>query len=67
MPSQMMGLRVAAVVFGVMATAQLIRLFVQPPVLVAGHLVPLWPSFVAVLLLGGLCAWLWQLTRAPSA
>jgi hypothetical protein len=67
MSPQITGLRVAAVVFGIMAVAQLCRLLVQPTVLVAGHMVPLWPSVIAVLVLGGLCAWLWNLTRVPTA
>ena len=63
MNSQIMGLRVAGIVFGLMALAQLLRLIIQPVVLVSGHLMPLWPSFLAVLLLGGLCLWLLGMTR----
>jgi hypothetical protein len=60
------GLRVASVIFGLMAIAQLARLAVRPEVLVAGHSVPLWPSMVALIVLGSLCMWLWKLTRSGS-
>jgi hypothetical protein len=54
---------VAAIVFGLMTLAQLLRLAIRPEVLVAGHLMPLWPSLLAVFILGGLCFWLWSLTK----
>ena len=44
MKSSVLGLRVAGVVFGLMALAQLARLLIRPLVLVAGHEIPLWPS-----------------------
>jgi hypothetical protein len=37
MNSQVLGLRVASVIFGLMSLAQLLRLVIQPEVLVAGH------------------------------
>jgi O-antigen/teichoic acid export membrane protein len=63
MNSQIMGLRVAGVVFGLMSLAQLWRLIVQPAVLVAGHVMPLWPSVLAFLLLASLCFWLLNMTH----
>jgi hypothetical protein len=44
MKSHITGLRVASVVFGLIALAQLVRLVIRPEVLVAGHPMPLWPS-----------------------
>ena len=44
MNSQILGLRVASIIFGLMSLAQLLRLVIQPEVLVAGHRMPLWPS-----------------------
>jgi len=64
--SRTQGLRVASVIFGLMAIAQLGRLALRPEVLVAGHALPLWPSMVAVIVLGGLSVWLWKLTRSGS-
>ena len=62
MKSQILGLRVASVLFGLMTVAQVMRLVIRPEVLVAGHLVPLWPSALAVVILGSLCIWLWKLS-----
>jgi hypothetical protein len=54
---------VASILFGVMAVAQALRLAFRPEVLVAGHLMPLWPSMIAVVVLVALCTWLWMLGR----
>jgi len=56
------GLRVAAAVFGLVCLAQLLRLVTQAEVLVAGHRVPLWGSAVAVIIAGVLSFWLWKLS-----
>jgi hypothetical protein len=66
MNSQITGLRVASVVFGLMAIAQLLRVLIRPEVLVAGHPMPLWPSVLAFIFLGGLCLWMWTLARAHT-
>jgi len=63
MKSQSLGLRVASIVFGFMSAAQLARLIIRPEVLVAGYLLPLWPSALAFMFLGGLSIWLWKLAR----
>jgi hypothetical protein len=64
MNSQILGLKVAGIVFGLLGLAQLLRLVIRPEVLVAGHQVPLWPSGLAVLILGSLSLWMWKLSRA---
>lgn len=61
MNSQIIGLRVAGVIFGLMCLGQLARLLIRPEILVAGYQMPLWPSVVAVVILGGLSIWLWKL------
>jgi hypothetical protein len=66
MNAQITGLRVASVVFGLMALAQLVRLVIRPEVLVAGHPMPLWPSVLAFIILGGLSLWMWNLARTPT-
>ena len=63
MHSHTLGLRIASIIFGLMSLAQLLRLAIRPEVLVAGHAVPLWPSGVAVVVLGGLCVWMWNLAQ----
>jgi hypothetical protein len=65
MNSQILGLRVAGTLFGLMALGQLVRLLIRPEVLVAGHQMPLWPSALAVIILGGLAFWMWTLSRRP--
>ena len=62
MNSQTVGLRVAGIIFGLVAVAQLLRLVTQVEVLVAGHAVPLWPNAVALVIAGGLSVWLWRLS-----
>jgi hypothetical protein len=65
MKSQIIGLRVAGTLFGFMSLAQLARLILRAELLVAGHLLPLWPSALAFVILGGLSLWLWRLSRTP--
>jgi hypothetical protein len=66
MNSQITGLRVGSVVFALIAIAQLVRLVVRPEVLVAGYPMPLWPSVLAFIILGGLSLWMWKLARTPT-
>ena len=66
MKSQITGLRAAGIVFGLMAIAQLVRLIVRPEVLVAGHSMPLWPSMLALIFLGGMSVWMWMLSSRPA-
>jgi hypothetical protein len=66
MKSQVLGLRVAAILFGLLALAQLCRLMIRPDVLVAGHHLPLWPSALALVILGGMSVWMWRLSRMTS-
>lgn len=66
MNSKDTGLRVASGVFGLMAIVQCMRLIIRPEVYVAGHSMPLWPSMLAMIILGGLSLWLWTLARGAS-
>ena len=63
MNSPIQGLRIASIVFGLMALAQLGRLVIQPQILVAGYEMPLWPSALALVVLLGLSFWMWKLAR----
>jgi hypothetical protein len=62
MGSPRVGLLVAAVVFGLVCLAQVGRLVWRPEILVAGHVMPLWPSVAAVVIAGSLAWWLWRLS-----
>lgn len=67
MRSQITGLRVASIVFGLIAIAQLARLVMRPEVLVGGSPMPLWPSALAFIILGALSFWMWNLTRKQKS
>jgi hypothetical protein len=62
MSSRILGLRVAGVIFGLVALAQLLRLVTRVEVLVGGRALPLWPNAVALLVAAGLSAWMWWLS-----
>ena len=66
MNPQILGLRVASIIFGLMSLAQLVRLVIRPEIRVAGHQMPLWPSALALVILGGLSIWMWKLARTPT-
>jgi hypothetical protein len=66
MNSQIAALRVGSVVFALMAIAQLVRLVIRAEVLVAGYPMPLWPSVLAFIILGGLSLWMWKLARTTT-
>ena len=68
MSSQVLALRVGGTIFGLMAFAQLVRLVVFHRVVVAvgTHRFPLWPSAIAVIILGGLAVWQWKVSYASD-
>ncbi len=57
-----LGLRVAAAIFGLVCLAQLLRLITRAEVIVAGNHLPLWGSAVAVVISGAMSFWLWKLS-----
>lgn len=61
MSAQIVALRVASAVFGMMCLAQLTRMLIFPQleVLVGGYHMPLWPSAAAAIL-AGLSFWMWK-------
>ncbi len=66
MKKQQFGLRIAGIIFALVAMAQLARLVMRVEVMVAGLRVPLWSSAVAVILAGALSWWLCRLARKPE-
>ena len=48
---------VSGVLFGVIALVQVVRALNQWPVQVAGFDVPVWVSWVAMVVAGSLCVW----------
>jgi hypothetical protein len=69
MRSQVLALRVGGTIFGIMALVQLARLVVFHRLVVAvgTHRFPLWPSVIAVLILGGLAIWQWKVSYSKEA
>jgi hypothetical protein len=57
-------LQISGTLFGLIALAQVLRLFRHWPIDLAGHMVPLWVSWLGLLLAGGLSVWALRLTRA---
>jgi hypothetical protein len=57
-------LQISATVFGLIALGHLLRLFRHWPVDLAGYMVPLWVSWVGLVLAGGLSVWALRLRRA---
>jgi hypothetical protein len=51
---------VAAIVFWLVAIAQLLRVLLQVRVTAGSHDIPLWLSAVAFVVLGALGMWLWR-------
>ena len=54
---------VAAIVFWLIAIAQLLRVLLRVRVVAGGVEIPLWISALAVVVLGALGIWLWREAR----
>jgi hypothetical protein len=54
---------VAAILFWLIALAQLLRVLFQVEVTAGGVVIPLWVSILAVIVLGALGIWLWRERR----
>ena len=59
-------IQISGAVFGIIALAHLLRLFRHWPIDLAGHMVPLWASWLGLLLAGGLSVWALRLMRGMS-
>ena len=57
-------LQISGTLFGLIALGHLLRLFRHWPVDLAGYMVPLWASWVGLVLAGGLSVWALRLMRA---
>jgi len=58
-------LLVAAILFWLIALAQLLRVLLRVRVTAGSHDIPLWPSAVAFIVLGVLGIWLWRERKEP--
>jgi hypothetical protein len=66
MKPQIIGLRIAGTLFGLMALVQLTRLMLRESIFIGVHQLPLWPSALAFVVLAGLCLWLWKLSKQAT-
>lgn len=62
MRSQIVGLRIAAIIFELVFLAHLFRVLTRVDVLVAGHEVPVWANVVGAVISGALGWWMWKLS-----
>jgi hypothetical protein len=62
MNSQRTGLRVASVIFGLVALIHVWRLFKHVKVTFATHVIPIEVSWIGVIIFGVLCIWMWRLS-----
>jgi len=63
MKPQILGLRFAGTIFGIMSLAQLVRLVTGLEVIAAGYVIPLWISAPAFIFLVALSLWMWRLSN----
>lgn len=66
MSSQATGLRVASVVFALVALGHIVRLIKHAHVMVATHEIPMWISVAGLIVAGVLSIWMWRLSSARA-
>jgi hypothetical protein len=66
MNSQRTGLRVAALIFAIVAIGHAVRLFNHSQVMIGSYSVPMGLSWVALIGAGLLCIWMWRLSSATA-
>jgi len=62
MSSPRTGLRVAAIIFGLVCLGHLWRLVQHVDVRLGPHDIPMWISVVGIIIAGGLSLWMWKLS-----
>jgi hypothetical protein len=60
---QRFGLRVAGLIFAVFCLGHVLRIIAQADVIIAGYRIPMWPSYVAIVVGGSLSVWLLSLSK----
>ena len=62
MNSPTTGLRVASTIFGILAIGHVVRLITHAQVMVGTHTIPMGLSWIAIIVSGILCIWMWRLS-----
>jgi hypothetical protein len=57
---------VSGVIFGIIATIQATRALAQLPFVVGSFELPIWASWLAATITGGLCIWAYQPPKPPQ-
>ncbi len=63
MKSQILGLKVAGVLFGCLCLAHILRLISGTPLVIGDYHLTAVPSIIAIIFTGCMSAWLWMLSR----
>lgn len=66
MKSQILGLRVAAIIFALVGLGHLLRVVTRADLLIAGHQIPIWPSVAGVVIAAALSSWMWRLAATAG-
>ena len=64
MKSQIVGLRVAAIIFSLAFLMHLWRLMTHFSLIIGGTMMPFWASWIGLIVAGGLALWMWDLSGA---
>ena len=63
MNSPTTGLRVASIIFGILAIGHVLRLITHAQVTLGTHTIPMGLSWVALIVAAILCIWMWRLSN----
>jgi len=66
MNSQRTGLRIASVIFAIVAIGHAVRLLRHTQVIVGSHMIPMGLSWVGLIIAAVLCIWMWRLSSARA-
>jgi hypothetical protein len=67
MNSPKTGLRIASIIFGIFAIGHVLRLVNHARVMVGTQTIPMSVSWVALIVAGILCIWMWRLASRSGA
>ena len=66
MTNQRFGLRIAGLIFALIAIVHVIRLIVGLQIQIGAQTIPMWPSVVAAVVFGVLGLWFWRLANRSA-
>ncbi len=63
MKSTNFALRIAGIIFFLVAILHLLRIITEAPILVSGYLLPIWVNWMGFVVTGLLSVWFWWISR----